>query len=338
MALRTTGRRVSDARPGGTAPFYADVADGPASGRAVWIHAEDGVRLRLGLWPLEGARGTVLLMPGRTEYIEKYGRVAADLAQRGYAVISVDWRGQGLSDRLGPVRLLGHVRNFKDFQKDVAAIFAALPGLASPSLPLPHCLIAHSMAGAIALRALIDGLPQKAGIRCACFSGPMWDIAFAPRTRPWAGPVSTLACAVGLGTRFAPGTAGETYVSRATFDGNRLTTDPDMWDYMRRQIATYPDLSLSGPSMRWLHGALREARAFLTADLPDLPVHVFLGSEEQIVSQQAMQSLCARWPSATLHVLEGKQHEVLMDDTATRGFIFDTVVALAEAHKPPPRG
>ena len=53
----------------GAAPFYADVADGPPGGRAVWLHAADGVRLRAGLWPLQGARGTVLLLPGRTEYV-----------------------------------------------------------------------------------------------------------------------------------------------------------------------------------------------------------------------------------------------------------------------------
>lgn len=334
MGNGAAGSRAPDTGSGGPepAPFYADVADGPASGRAVWITASDGVRLRLGLWPLEGARGTILLMPGRTEYAEKYGRAAADLAARGYATIAVDWRGQGLSDRLGPVRSLGHVHKFLDFQKDVDAIFAALPALAGPALPRPQCLIAHSMAGAIALRALISGSAQAAGIRCAAFTGPMWDIAFAPQTRPFAGIIARTACALGLGTRFAPGTAGETYITKADFAENTLTTDRPMWDYMRAQISAHPDLSLSGPSMRWLDGALREARAFLTTDLPDLPVEVFLGSREQIVSQQAMKAICTRWPSARLHVLDGKQHEVMMENAATRAFVFDQVTALAKAH------
>ena len=91
------------------APFFRDIADGPGTGRAIWVHAEDGVRLRLGYWPLEGAKGTVLIMPGRTEYVEKYGRVARELAARGYAAVALDWRGQGLADRLGRVPSVGHV-------------------------------------------------------------------------------------------------------------------------------------------------------------------------------------------------------------------------------------
>ena len=65
------------------APLFHDVADAPADGRAFWLHAADGVRLRVGLWRHEGAQGTVFLLPGRTEYIEKYGRAAADLRARG---------------------------------------------------------------------------------------------------------------------------------------------------------------------------------------------------------------------------------------------------------------
>jgi len=59
------------------------MAEGPEGGYALWLTADDGVRLRAVHWPKEGARGTVLLMPGRTEYCEKYGRTASELAARG---------------------------------------------------------------------------------------------------------------------------------------------------------------------------------------------------------------------------------------------------------------
>jgi len=49
-----------------TAPFFADVAEGPEGGAAWWITARDDVRLRVGLWNREAPRGTVLLWPGRT--------------------------------------------------------------------------------------------------------------------------------------------------------------------------------------------------------------------------------------------------------------------------------
>ena len=80
------------------APFHADLAEGPAGARAHWVHTSDGLRIRLGHFPAEEPRGTVLLFPGRTEYIEKYGRTASDLAAGGYDTLCIDWRGQGLAD------------------------------------------------------------------------------------------------------------------------------------------------------------------------------------------------------------------------------------------------
>ena len=53
----------------------------------------DGVRLRAGLWHREAEAGTVLLFPGRTEYVEKYGRAARHFAARGLATMA--WTGAG---------------------------------------------------------------------------------------------------------------------------------------------------------------------------------------------------------------------------------------------------
>ena len=52
------------------APLFDDVRAGPDTGAAYWATTSDGVRVRLGVWPKADARGTVLLFPGRTEYIE----------------------------------------------------------------------------------------------------------------------------------------------------------------------------------------------------------------------------------------------------------------------------
>ena len=50
--------------------------------------------------PPERPRGTVVLLTGRGEFIEKYAtEVVGELLERGFAVVALDWRGQGLSDR-----------------------------------------------------------------------------------------------------------------------------------------------------------------------------------------------------------------------------------------------
>lgn len=103
------------------APFDQVLAEGPENVRAYWVTASDGVRLRVAVWPTQTPRGTIVLFPGRTEYVEKYGRVAQDFTAAGYAVTAIDWRGQGRADRVFEDPRLGHVGEFQDYQKDVAA-------------------------------------------------------------------------------------------------------------------------------------------------------------------------------------------------------------------------
>ena len=211
------------------APFYDDVAEGPDNGAAYWITTADGVRIRVGVWPLHGAKGTVLLFPGRTEYIEKYGRGAADLAARGYATVSIDWRGQGLADRLIQDPASGFVDKFTDYQIDIAAMLGVADAL---NMPGPRMLLAHSMGGCIGLRALMDGLPVNAAV----FSAPMWGITMSNAMRPAAWAMSWASRKVGLGGTLAPGTTPQTYVLAEGFEGNNLTTDPDMYRYMQDQV------------------------------------------------------------------------------------------------------
>lgn len=62
----------------GTAPFFTDVAEAPEGQETRWLTTTDEVRIRAAFWR-RGAKGTVLLLPGRTEYIENMGRRRANL-------------------------------------------------------------------------------------------------------------------------------------------------------------------------------------------------------------------------------------------------------------------
>lgn len=308
------GHRVTEA------PLLAHLAEGPADGQAAWLTADDGVQLRAVLWGRDAPAGTVLLFPGRTEAVEKYGRTAAALRARGFATAVIDWRGQGLADRLQADPALGHVGRFADYQRDVAALLAHVR---AQDMPGPHFLLAHSMGGAIGLRALIEGLPVQA----VAFSAPMWGIQIAPHMRPVAWTLSTLARPLGAGHIMAPGQPAESYLLREPFAGNTLTTDPEMWDYMRRQIAAEPRLGLGGPSLAWLNEALRETRRLAARPAPALPAVTFLGQAEKIVVPAAIRARMARWPGGELVELPGAEHEVLMETPALREMVLDRIAA-----------
>ena len=313
---------LAGAAPAGLdpAPFFSDVAEGPEGVAAWWVSSADGTRLRLAIWP-KGPKGTVLLFPGRTEYCEKYGRVAADLAAAGYGMAAFDWRGQGLADRPQHRRDMGHVVSFDEYRADVAAFLAALEAL---EVARPWFLIGHSMGGAIGLRALYDGLPVQA----AAFTGPMWGIQMKPLLKSISGVVLRLAGPFGLGKAFAP-TTGPYAPMR--FDDNPLTTDRNQFDYMARQTATHPELTLGGPSNRWVRAALEETADLMRQPAPDLPALAIVGSREKIVEPGAVAVRMQSWPGGRFIPLPGAEHEVLMEAPPRRQQTLSEITALFDA-------
>lgn len=299
------------------APFHAEIAgDAPDGGSAVWLRTADGVRLRAVAWVTPGARGTVILLQGRSEYSEKYGLAAAELASRGYATLTFDWRGQGLSNRHGRDAMLGHVNRFADYQTDLAAVLDLAGTL---GLPKPFHLLSHSMGGAIALRALHRGFPA----RTAVFSAPMWGIAIRPAIRPFAWGLAAASGLARQGHRYAPGTGPVTYMAQAAFEGNTLTRDETMFALMRRQVEKHPELALGGPSMGWLREALFECRALSRLAPPAVPVLTVMGDAERIVDPRPVRRIMARWADGRLLVVPDAEHEVIMERPAIRSAFFD---------------
>ncbi len=297
------------------APFFADIAHAPDGAAVHWVTAEDDVRIRVGLWG-GGERGTVLLFPGRTEYIEKYGVICGELVKLGFSVAIVDWRGQGLADRALEARLIGHVERFTDFQHDVRAMISLVE---DEGLPAPLYLMAHSMGGCIGLRTL----HERPEVKSAIFTGPMWGIEATPFKRMMGWTVSTMSRSARFDTMLTPGTALETYVLTAPYEDNMLTTDEAMFELMQTQLKTHPELALGGPSLAWLNEALRECRALAQRDSPDQPAEIFVGSAERIVDVARIHDRAERWSNAKLHVVETAEHEVLMEGPEIRAQVMD---------------
>jgi lysophospholipase len=275
-------------------------------------------------WPAFRARGTILLFPGRTEFIEKYGRAARDLDARGYGTLVIDWRGQGLSDRLTGDTLAGHVGSFDDYQTDVAAMVRAAEALDAPR---PWHLLAHSMGGAIGLAAVMRGLP----VATCAFSAPMWGIRMRAALRPLAWSLGWASRPVGLGHRYAPSTGPDSYVLTAPFEANDLTRDAEMHAHMVAQLTAHPELALGGPSLTWLFAALRECRRLHALPSPALPCLTLLGTDERIVDTARIDARMARWPGAKLMRLEGALHEPMMDTPETRGAVWEALDRLWQA-------
>ncbi len=303
------------------APLFEDVAGAPAGGAAHWLHTADGIRIRVGHWVPDGQpKGTVMMFPGRTEYIEKYGTTAGELVNRGFAFLAIDWRGQGLADRLLDDPRIGHVEKFPDYQQDVAAVFEFAE---QQKLPKPWYVIGHSMGGAIGLRAALENDVFSA----LAFTGPMWGIYFTPIMKPLSRLTAYWGSKFGLAEKPPVTTSPESYVLSQPFEGNTLTRDEAMYQMMRDQLTAHPELALGAPSNLWLREALEECDWLMQQTAPDRPCLTYLGSHEQIVDRKAIRARMANWPKGKLVEIPDGEHEVLMEGPDVRGPVIEEIAA-----------
>ena len=302
------------------APFYTLPGDPLPTVRCFWLRTEDGIRLRAGLWRAGRPIGTVLLFTGRTEYLEKYAQVAADLNEAGYDVLAVDWRGQGLSDRLLPDPAPGHIADFADYQRDVIELVIAAQEL---DLPQPYHMLAHSMGGTIGLAALMNGLP----VRSAAFSAPMLGINLRGLPEGIALAMAGLLVRLGRGGRPAPGSGGnDSFVLADPYRDNLLTSDGPRWGRIVAETASWPEIALGGATNDWVRAALLECRRLAALPAPDLPALIAVGSGERVVSAPAIRARAASWPGARLLELPDSRHEPMMERDSIRSAFLQAVI------------
>jgi lysophospholipase len=284
-------------------------------GRVLKPMTADGVTLHARLAEVAGARGHVVLLTGRTEFTEKYAEVAREFMDRGFSVVSLDWRGQGASPRLTDEPMLGHVEDFAEYRADLEALLA-LPAVGM--LPGPRVVLAHSIGGAIALRWLAD---QPGAARALILSAPMLGLTFPLGLGLVAPPMARAAVALGLGRRFAIGGGPASYLEQG-FEGNVLTSDEAAFAALADFARENPHAALGGPSWRWVREAYRVMEGLPTT--PPVPTLALLGADEALVSAKAIRSLAGK-PGGALVELPGARHEPLIETEATRAAVWRAI-------------
>jgi lysophospholipase len=275
-----------------------------------------GRAIRVAFAPAPAPRGSVVISPGRTECIEKHAETARDLIARGFSVLIVDQRGQGLSDRLAQDPLSGHLDGFSEAGAHLGAAIAAF----ADRLPAPRLLLCHSMGGAIALQGLIDGtLP---GVDGAAFSAPMWGL----KAPAGAAALARLMNRIGRGEAIAVTTAKRW--APEPFEGNALTHDPRRFARNNALFLEEPRLQIAGPSNAWVAAAF-DFFAGLTPEAlakVDVPVLIVTAEADTVVDNGAHAKVAGLLPNAVWRVMPGAKHEILCerDDLRDRFFaLFD---------------
>ncbi len=292
----------------------------PEGGRVGYFKTADNVRLRYGIWPKTSStsKGTICLVHGRTEFIEKYFETIADFQERGFQVATFDWRGQGGSERLIGNPLLGHVENFEDYWIDLHSFHSQI---LLPDCPPPFNLVGHSMGAFVALlatardRLMFDRL---------FLSAPMISIAGLPLSMSAMASMLEGLCFLGLGQIPLPGRKDVTPTSE-TFPGNPITSDFTRYMRMADVLAECPELEVAIPTLRWTAAASRAMAGAAADDFPDrikAPVLMLAAAREEVVSTPAIEHLGLRMRSGRHAVIARARHELFMETDEVRSQVF----------------
>ena len=217
------------------------------------IKTSDGVNLRFARFaPPPGRKGTVVVLQGRAEFIEKYFETVRDLRARGFAVATFDWRGQGLSDRRLSDRRKGYVRDFSQYATDLDTVMAQV---VLPDCPPPIYCLAHSMGAAVVIRACHSG---RRWFDRVVLSAPM--IGLPPgRLRTMTGTLARLLRYMGRGGAYVP-SGGPEPSGAENFLGNLLTSDPVRYARNAAVLEVEPALGLGAPTVAWTDAALKQMK------------------------------------------------------------------------------
>jgi lysophospholipase len=287
------------------------VPDGAVTGV---LKTPDGVALRFARWsPPERRKGTLLVLPGRTEFIEKYFEVVTEARARGFAVAMVDWRGQGLSERAGKDPHKGHIGSFAEYDTDLETFVREI---VLPDCPPPLFALGHSMGAVMLIRAAQRG---RRWFDRVVLSAPMIALVGSAGAR-FAATTARALRLIGLGRSYVPG-GGPKPTALLPFVGNVLTSDPVRYARTAAVVEAEPLLGLGSPTIAWLDAAYRGMSEFAEPQYPERirqPILIVAAGQDEVVSTPITGKFATRLRVGSHLVVAGARHEILMEQDRYR--------------------
>ncbi|MBQ5973592.1 MAG: alpha/beta hydrolase [Oscillospiraceae bacterium] len=271
----------------------------------------DGVGLFCSCFSADEPRGTVTVVHGFTEFIEKYRELIWVFLSDGLNVVVYEQRGHGRSHRDVADKKLTHVNRFTDYVKDLDRVLAQTADFRTG----PQYLFSHSMGGAVSALFLEE---RPAVFARAVLSSPM--IAPARGGLPaWA-------------TR-----AGFKFFLGLRLDRRRMITPAGAADgpvpvraaYFESLKQSSPDFQNAHPTHRWGYEAQMVTGKVLAPGKPEAvvtPVLLFSAGRDGVVLPEPQQELARRLPDCTLKTIPDAAHEIFaMGDAILHPYLDDVL-------------
>lgn len=254
------------------------------------------------------AKGTILLLQGMGGFIEYYHDVMESLAERGYDVLTLDWRGQGDSGRFTDQKSMLHIDNFESYVKDLKTFISL-----NPHLTRPLIFMASSMGGNVALHYAHD-YPKDMDAIVAL--APMIKINTTPYPYSVAEGLVKFIVSIGLGDQFVFGYAPFSYDTCITDYNPAKNGDKKIYLRDCKLLKEQPHLAIGGPSFQWLYEAFKASEDFNNdAYLKQIKVPFLMVSSQNdyLVNVDAQAKICKVLPNCRILMYQDSHHNILKD-------------------------
>jgi lysophospholipase len=268
----------------------AQSAPGLPEPQFFWL-GEAPTRVRAVRWSPTGTpRGTLFLLPGRSSILGLRLPFLKPIVAEGWEVYTLDWRGQGESDRwLKDTRLIDIQHSFDEYVADALELVQRAE---QEGAPRPYAAIGVSLGGHILLRSIEEGAPLQAAV----LQVPLCDV----RTGIWparlARSFASIATKMGLGEWAAPG--------QPTIDIEailRKVPDSPQRQAAAAYVAAHPETLTDTVTIRWADAMFRSIDKARSADQlasVRIPVLMVAATYDQICDSDACRQIADAIPSA----------------------------------------
>ncbi len=294
----------------------------PAGGAVAMVAMADGWMVRTAVWrPRDPALGMVLMVGGRGDFIEKYAEALHDLVEAGWGVATFDWRGQGLSGRLGDAPEKGHCNDFGVWLDDLDQLLTRWRA----DMPGRWVAVAHSMGGHLVLRRLTTGGDDFARV---VLLSPLLGLLAPPLGPRLASIAARVMVMAGRGGDYVYGGGPRIKAPPGSPRQLMLTSDAERYGDEGWWAEQEPRLSMGSATWGWLNAAFRSL-GLLWAGLGRVqtPVLVMIPTTDGLVDNAATRAAMPLIPGARLEVIACTGHELLRERDAVRAQVVARVRA-----------
>lgn len=301
--------------------FFAEKSPLHATSFADQFVTSDGVTIRYEWKEPHSSRKkpvTIILLSGRSSFIEKQADFMQDMTKMGFSVINFDWRGMG-----GSTRIIRHpqkvdIDSFDTYLRDVHEL---IHKVIMPRTKNRLIFVGSSMGGQLALRYLGD---YPGDVQGAILAAPMLDVYTKPFPKWLAVPMVQLICALGFNEAYAFG-HGDYDPSKEKFEGNSGTRDAARFWTTVDTVKKMPQYVTGGPTFGWVNAAFKsmgKTRSPTYLQQITQPVLMLTAGRDRAVNNEYDLEICHAMPKCSHKIYADSLHNMLKETAPIRNALL----------------